>query len=65
VPLSGRYSLRPGSPPPTPRDDGAGKVCLSGGVKQLVVDKQYHFEDRGEHSLKGFDEPIEIWQLKS
>ncbi len=43
----------------------AGEVCVSGGVKQLVVGKQYHFEDRGEHSLKGFDEPIKIWQLKS
>ena len=43
----------------------AGEVFASDGVKQLVVGKQYDFEDQGEHSLKGFDEPIRIWQLKT
>ncbi len=44
---------------------GTGEVFASDGVKQLVVGKQYDFEDQGEQSLKGFDEPVRIWQLKS
>ena len=44
---------------------GAGEVFTSDGVKQLVIGKQYDFEDQGELSLKGFDESVRIWQLKS
>ena len=44
---------------------GAGEVFASDGVKQLVVGKQYDFEDQGEQSLKGFDEPVRIWHLKT
>ena len=42
-----------------------GQVFASEGVKQLVVGKQYDFEDQGEHSLKGFDEPLRLWRLNS
>ena len=43
----------------------AGEVFASDGVRQLVVGKQYGFEDQGKQSLKGFDEPLRIWRLKS
>ena len=43
----------------------AGEVFASDGVKQLVVGKQYDFEDQGELSLKGFHEPLRIWHLKT
>ncbi len=42
-----------------------GQVFVSDGVKQLLLGKQYKFEDQGEHSLKGFDEPLRVWRLNS
>jgi hypothetical protein len=32
-------------------------------VRQLVVGKQYDFDDKGEQSIKGFDEAIRVWRL--
>jgi len=42
---------------------GTGEVSVSDGVRQLVVGKQYEFDDQGEQSIKGFDEPIRVWRL--
>ena len=42
---------------------GPGEVMVSGGVRQLLVGKQLTFHDHGEHELKGFDDPIRLWQL--
>jgi len=42
---------------------GTGEVLVSDGVRQLVVGKQYEFDDRGEQSIKGFDDPIRVWRL--
>ena len=44
---------------------GTGEVFVSDGVRQLVVGKQYDFEDRGEQAIKGFDEPIRVWRMNS
>ncbi len=44
---------------------GPGEVMVSGGVRQLLVGKQLTFQDQGEHTLKGFDDPIRIWQLET
>jgi class 3 adenylate cyclase len=44
---------------------GSGEVMVSGGVRQLLVGKQLTFQDHGEQILKGFDDPIRIWQLES
>ena len=44
---------------------GTGEVFVSDGVRQLVVGKQYDFNDQGEQSIKGFDEPLRIWRLNS
>jgi len=43
----------------------AGEVFVSGGVRQLVAGKRYDFQDLGEQSIKGFDEPLRVWQLDS
>jgi class 3 adenylate cyclase len=44
---------------------GPGEVMVAGGVRQLLVGKQLTFLDQGEQTLKGFDDPIRIWQLDS
>jgi len=44
---------------------GPGEVMVSEGVRQLLVGKQSIFQDQGEHALKGFDDPIRIWQLET
>ena len=44
---------------------GSGEVMVSDGVRQLLVGKQLTFQDHGEQTLKGFDDPIRIWQLDS
>ena len=43
---------------------GSGEVVVSDGVRQLVLGKHFHFEDLGEHKMKGFDEPTRIWRLQ-
>ena len=44
---------------------GTGEVFVSDGVRQLVVGKQYDFDDQGEQSIKGFGEAIRVWRLNS
>jgi class 3 adenylate cyclase len=40
-----------------------GQILVSDVVRQLVAGKQYHFADRGETSLRGFEEPVRLLQL--
>jgi len=34
------------------------------GVRQLLVGKQFTFQDQGEHALESFDDPVKVWQLE-
>jgi class 3 adenylate cyclase len=40
-----------------------GQVMVSDVVRQLVAGKGFVFSDAGEHMLKGFEEPVRIWEL--
>jgi class 3 adenylate cyclase len=33
-------------------------------VRQLVAGKDFLFTDRGEASLKGFDEPVRLFEVR-
>jgi class 3 adenylate cyclase len=43
---------------------GSGEVLASDAVRQLVIGKSFEFDDAGEHTLKGFDEPVRVWRLR-
>ncbi len=43
--------------------DGA-QILVSGVVRELVAGKAYDFAERGEHDLKGFDEPVRVFELR-
>jgi adenylate cyclase len=40
-----------------------GQVLVSDVVRQLVAGKGFGFTDTGEHTLKGLDEPVRVWEL--
>jgi class 3 adenylate cyclase len=40
---------------------GAGDVVVSDTTRALVAGAGFRFEDRGEHALKGLDEPMRAW----
>jgi class 3 adenylate cyclase len=40
-----------------------GQVLVSNVVKELVAGKPFRFHDRGETTLRGFDEPTRVWEL--
>jgi class 3 adenylate cyclase len=40
-----------------------GQVLVSDVVKQLATGKGFAFEDFGEHTLKGMQQPFRIWEL--
>jgi class 3 adenylate cyclase len=42
---------------------GAGRVLVSGTVKDLVVGSPIRFEDRGEHALKGVPGPWRLFEV--
>ena len=42
---------------------GPGEVLVSRTVKDLVVGSELRFDPRGEHELKGFDEPWAIYAV--
>ena len=42
---------------------GDGEVLVSRTVKDLVVGSELRFADRGEHELKGFDEPWSVFAV--
>ncbi len=41
-----------------------GEVLVSDLVRQLVAGKGFLFADRGETVLRGFEEPVRLWQLR-
>ena len=41
----------------------AGEVIVSEGVHQLAVGKGFVFEEAGEVTLKGFDQPTTVWKV--
>jgi class 3 adenylate cyclase len=45
------------------RASGA-QVLVSDVVRQLVAGKGFLFSDTGEHVLKGFEEPVRIWEMR-
>ncbi len=41
-----------------------GEILASDVVRQLVKGKDFLFADRGEVSLKGFDEPVRLHEVR-
>ena len=41
----------------------AGTIWVASGVRELVLGKGFSFVDRGETTLKGFDEPIRLYEV--
>lgn len=42
---------------------GAGEILVSSAVKEVSVGKAFRFRDRGPMALKGFDEPVRIFEV--
>jgi class 3 adenylate cyclase len=42
-----------------------GATLVSGAVRELAVGKGFKFDDVGEVTLKGFDEPARAYRLRS
>jgi adenylate cyclase len=40
-----------------------GEILVSDVVRQLVAGKGFLFNDRGENSLKGFEDPVRVWEV--
>ena len=40
-----------------------GEILVSDVVRQLVAGKGFLFNDRGEHALKGFEDPVRVWEV--
>jgi adenylate cyclase len=40
-----------------------GEILVSNVVRELVAGKGHLFSDRGVHVLRGFDEPMRLWEL--
>lgn len=41
-----------------------GEILVANVVRELVAGKGFLFADRGETVLRGFDDPVRIWQVK-
>ena len=41
-----------------------GEILVSNVVRELVAGKGRLFADRGQHVLRGFDEPVRLWELR-
>jgi class 3 adenylate cyclase len=42
---------------------GAGQILVPEAVRHLLAGKAFAFEDRGVFSLKGFDEPVRLFEV--
>jgi class 3 adenylate cyclase/pimeloyl-ACP methyl ester carboxylesterase len=40
-----------------------GEILVSDVVRQLVAGKGFLFNNRGEHALKGFEDPVRVWAV--
>jgi len=41
-----------------------GEILVSDVVRQLVAGKGFLFNDRGDHALKGFEDPVRVWEVR-
>ena len=41
-----------------------GQILAADVVRQLVTGKGFLFSDRGEHALRGLDDPVRVWELR-
>ena len=41
-----------------------GEILVSNVVRELAKGKDFLFADRGEASLKGFDEPVRLFEVR-
>jgi class 3 adenylate cyclase len=41
-----------------------GEILVSDVVRQLAKGRQFLFSDRGEVALKGFDEPVRLYEVR-
>ena len=41
-----------------------GEILVSDVVRELAKGKDFLFADRGEASLKGFDEPVRLYEVR-
>ncbi len=42
----------------------AGEILVANVVRELAEGKDFLFADRGEASLKGFDEPVRLYEVR-
>ena len=42
----------------------AGQILAANVVRQLAAGKQFLFADLGETALRGFEDPVKLWELK-
>jgi class 3 adenylate cyclase/pimeloyl-ACP methyl ester carboxylesterase len=42
----------------------AGEILVSDVIRQLLSGKGFLFNDRGEHPLKGFEEPVRVYEVR-
>jgi class 3 adenylate cyclase len=43
---------------------GSGSILVSGAVRDLAIGKRFTFQKRGRLTLKGFDEPVRLFELE-
>ena len=43
---------------------GGGEIVVSDVVRQLVAGKNFQFADRGAVALKGFEDPVRLWDVR-
>src|SRR5262249_15682807 len=42
---------------------GASQILASVAVRELCAGKELRFEDRGEHPLRGFEQPVRLYEV--
>ena len=42
----------------------AGQIVAADVVRQLAAGKQFLFSDLGETELRGFEDPVKLWELR-
>jgi class 3 adenylate cyclase len=40
-----------------------GEILVSDVIRQLLSGKNFMFSDHGEHALKGFEDPIRVFEV--
>jgi adenylate cyclase len=40
------------------------EILLANVVRELVAGKGFLFADRGDHALRGFEDPVRVWELR-